>query len=644
MAKWNSQNTQTNVATFSDDPLMIRLVRLYRLRLVVLVLALAAFAYFGVRPAYEKFRQSQINRNLEEARIARRLEDWGVARDRARSVLIARPGDFDALRIWFMALAEMGEPRTYMVAIQVFVDPRATWQDRLDSLEVMVRQAPRAVVLGAFGSLTEEQRQLTEVRAIIAPLLVERGEAVMAEKMLRAAPGLESDVDARLELLRVLCGVPTVERVAEAREIFAALVAEGASKAALEALIILGETPGGLAAGSPLPDLKEWLAGQPSATTLHHLLALHPRIDEAGDAVDPIFEGAITRFIEVDPGPLGMWLLRHDQTERVAKLMEEPALSSGAAFIPYLQALLRQKDTIRIAAALGNPPPTVDLVDFQLAKAVAARIQQDPSAEIQAWNESLRLAAFDTSRNRFIEIGRYAEIIGAANVIEDSWVAAVLMGWGKIPLYRDLIQVFGSLAAKGRSRDLLSMYRTLLRFEPQNPELLNNYHYLALLHGVVSPALAVTSLTSLVDAHPDKPDFLSALAMAHLMNDQPELALERLEGLVLARRVAPQMRAAIEGTALILSGQTDAGRSKLSEVDWRLFLRVEALAFRNLLSALAIKDLPLPEMSQLEAAEDPDQVPAWRAAVERLERERANDTLPALPPLKIPSVEDLENP
>lgn len=640
MAKWNSQNTQTNVATFSDDPLIIRLVRLYRLRIVAVVLALAAFAYFGVRPAYGKFRQSQINRNLEEARIASRLEDWGVARDRARSVLIARPGDFDALRIWFKALAEMGEPRTYMVAIQLFVDPRSTLQGRLDALKVMARQAPHAVALGAFSSLTEEERQLTEVRAIIAPLFVERGELALAEKMLRAAPELESNADARLELLRVLCTVPTVERVAEAREIFAALVDEGASKVALEALVILGETSGGLAAGSPLPDLKEWVAGQPTATTLHHLLALHPLIDEAGGAVDPIIEGAIARFIDVDPGPLGMWLLRHDQTERVAKLMETPAMSSGAAFIPYLQALLRQKDKNRIAAALGNPPPSVDLVDFQLAKAVAARIQQDPSAEIQAWNESLRLAAFDTSRNRFIEIGRYAEIIGAANVVEDSWVAAVLMGWGKIPLYRDLIQVFGSLAAQGRSRDLLSMYRTLLRFEPRNPELINNYYYLALLHGVVSPTGAVKALTALCEDHPDRPEFRSALALALLMNDQADEALEQVPLIAKSDRVSPMMLQAIEGTAMVMTGNTEEGKARLVKVRWPLFLRVETLAFRNLLTALEIKDLPLPDMAQLQPPDDPDKAPAWRAAVERLARERANDTLPALPAPKIPGVED----
>jgi thioredoxin-like negative regulator of GroEL len=640
MNEWNSQNTQTNVATFSDDPVVIRVLRFYRLRLVVLVLALAAFAYFGVRPAYHKFRQSQINRNLEEARIASRLEDWGVARDRARSVLIARPGDFDALRIWFKALAEMGEQRTYLVAIQIFVSPQATRQDRLDSLEVMVRQAPQAVALGAFGSLTEEERQSTEVRAIIAPLFVGRGEVELAEKMLRAAPELESNADARLELLRVLCTVPTVERVAEAREIFAALVGEDTSKPALDALIILGEAPGGLAAGSPLPNLKEWVAGQPAATTLHHLLALHPLIDEAGDAADPIFEDAISRFIEVDPGVLGSWLLRHDQTERVAKLMEEPALSSGAAFIPYLQALLRQKDTIRIATALGNAPPSVDLVDLHLAKALVARLRQDSSAEIQAWNESLRLAAFDPSRNRFIEIGRHAETIGAANVIEDSWVAAVLMGWGKIPLYRDLLQVFGSLAAKGRSRDLLSMYRTLLRFEPRNPDLLNNFYYLALLHGVVSPAGAVKALKELGEAHPDRFEFRSALAMALLMNDQPDEALEQVPWMVKSERISPMMRLAIGGTAMILTGNTEEGKAQLAEVQWPLFLRIESLAFRNLLTALEIKDLPLPDMAELQSPDDPENAPAWRAAVERISRERANDTLPALPAPRIPGVED----
>jgi len=58
--------------------------------------------------------------------------------------------------------------------------------------------------------------------------------------------------------------------------------------------------------------------------------------------------------------------------------------------------------------------------------------------------------------------------------------------------------------AKGRSEDLMAMFRTLLRFEPLNPELLNNAYYFALLQGVLPPNQVAAVLAKLIERH-DKP-------------------------------------------------------------------------------------------------------------------------------------------
>ena len=201
---------------------------------------------------------------------------------------------------------------------------------------------------------------------------------------------------------------------------------------------------------------------------------------------------------------------------------------------------------------------------------------------------------------------------------------------------RDLRQVFASLSAKSRSQDLLAMFRTLLRFEPMNAELLNNYHYLALLHEVESPADAAKALKNLIAANPNQPEFLSALAFAHLMADQPDQALALLPELKRSKRVAPMMIQALEGTARVLAGEPEIGRPLLDPINWRLFMRAEALAFRNLLTRRKIRDLPLPPMELLAPPPDPAETPAWRRAVERLEKQRANDVLPELPMPHIP--------
>ncbi len=648
MVEPNDQTTHTEVAAYTDIPIVQQEVFRHRLIVLAMVVTMVLFLIFGMKPAYRWFRNRVINHNLVEAEAAMkvaesaaRVEDWGTARDKARSVLIARPGDMRAFRIWERALSEMGEPRTYMAAIQLFMDPQATRQDRVDTLGVLARQAPQALALAAFAILPDDMQQDTAVRVAIAPLLIHRGETAVAEKMLREAPQLDSSPDARLQLLTSLCSRPTPERVAEARALFAKLIAEGSSSQALSALLILGDTPGGLAPGVPLPDLAGWIETQPKATTYQRLRALEPSLQAAPQASASIYENAIKRFIGIDPGALGTWLILHGKADRVIQLLADPSQTNSSAYVARLHALVKEKRAREIAAALREPPSSIDPVELDLALAAAAHMQRDSAGEARAWNQALLHAAFDQTRNRFLDVGKYAGTLGVVGTIEDAWVAAVRVGWGRIPLYRDLLPVFTSLAAQSRSDDLLAMYRSLLRFEPQNPELANNYHYLALLHDVDSPAGAAKALEDLTLAHPALPQLRATLAMAYLMDGRASDALRQLPALRNANRTSPLTLRALEGSALLVNGDIGRGRQLLADMDWKSFMRCENIAFRRVLTRLAIKDLPLPQVAEVETV-DPDKVPAWRKAVERIEKERAKDVLPALPALKYRDGEESE--
>jgi hypothetical protein len=636
MPKWSSESSLRDLTAFGGD-LEAEARHRFRLRLFwVLVILAAGGIAFAARPAYRWLSNQMIDRNLEEAKAAARLEDWGTARNLARSVLLARRSDFEAYRIWFQALAHIGDPRTYTVAAALFADPRASDQDRLEALKVLALQAPQAVAFSAYASLSKEQQQQPAALAALAPLLIQRGESAYVEKVLRASPDLATNPAIRLELLRALCSRPSVERVAEARSLFADLIKAEASEPALEALCLLAETPGGLAPGPPLPALPEWVNRQPKATTLHHLFALHPALEAAPTGSEAVFQKAINRFLPVDPGTLGTWLTRHNQADRAAGLLAEPATTSPTAFISRMHALINIKDTAAITAALSTPPATCDLVDLALVKVAAARLQRDSAAETVAWNQALENAAFDYSRNRFIELCKFAEILGASKVLDDCWVAAVRLGWGQLPLYGDLKRIFGSLSVKRRSEDMLAMFATLLRFEPHNPELLCNYYYLALLHGVITPATAVKSLEALTTAHPESTDFLPALTMAYLMADQPADALRQIPIMKASTRMSPLAWQCLEATSLLLTGDVAAGSDLLKAVNWSDFMDCETVAFRTLLNRPKFKDLPLPAPKPAAPALSDDEIPAWRKAVERLGKARQNDTLPALPAPKIP--------
>ncbi len=597
------------------------------------LLALIVAIGVAARPAYRAYREYRINSNLEAAKTAARHEDWSKSRDYARSVLLVRP-DFEAYRIWARALGKLGAPSTYMAAAEIFTDPRATRDDLLESLQVMAVQAPHAVALSAYASLPPTFHDQASFRAAIVPLLIQRGQIDLAEKSLREVFKPTDDPKVKLELLRTLCSRPQAARVAEARRIFADLIESKADAESLAALLILGDTPGGLTADKPLPDLPKWLKDQPRATTLHHLLGMHPALKAMPETAPRLYDTAIKRFLAIDPGVLGTWLTRHEQAEMTVSILEEPAKTRSDAYIARLQALLRLKQDAKLIAALNSPPPSADLVEIEIVQAYLAARNGDMIASSAAWTRALNHAAYDTTRNRCLEIARAAEKAGAKDAAEDAWVAAVRLGWGQLPLYNDLLPIFASLVYKGRSEDLLPMLRTLLRFEPRNQELLHNAYYFALIQGTLPPDQAVKMLTKLIEQH-DKPVYHSSLMLAEMLDGRPADALARLPRFRDGKSVAPDMLAALEGTVRILVGETEAGTALLKAVNWSNLMGQERIVFRNLLIKFNNAKLPLPELINPSVAVDPDQLPAWRKAVERFEKDRAGDVLPALEPPKI---------
>jgi hypothetical protein len=609
------------------------------LAVLVVLGGIGTAGYFGIKHGYAWLRERQVDRNLESAQVAVRTQDWLLARNLARRVLLERPADFEAFLLWYRALSELNEPRTYMAAIQLFMDQRATREQRLDALRVMCLQAPQAVALSAYASLEESYRESAEARASISEVLLLRGEIELAESMVRNLPDLNEHPRARLILLRALCAIPSPDRVSEARRIFADLIRTDESELALAALVVLGETPGGLASGEPLPRLPEWVQRQPKAADLHHLLALHPSLEILPSAAESIFTGAIDRFLPTDPGVLGSWLVRHDRADQAIRILEEPAQTRPDAYIARLHALVREKRMDEVAEQLLAPPPTTDPLALEFLHLAVARAQGNHAAETAAWNRAMSHALLDTAQNRFIEIAQSAERMGAIRVAERAWVAALRVGWGRLPLYNDLQALFFSLAQQNRTFDLFVVYRALLRFEPQNIDLQNNFHYMALLHGVIQPGEVFERFKILAEENPTKPELFSAMVLAALMANEPHQAEALLPRVEESERVSPMMRRALTGVTLTMMDRDDEGRAMLEPVDWKRFLNQENMVFRRLLQDSQIRNLSLPELESPPEIDDIENSPAWKKAMERLERDRTPELLPFLPLPRIPSNE-----
>jgi len=58
-------------------------------------------------------------------------------------------------------------------------------------------------------------------------------------------------------------------------------------------------------------------------------------------------------------------------------------------------------------------------------------------------------------------------------------------------------------------------------------------------------------------------------------------------------------------------------------------------AWRKAVEKIKITDIPIPVKAPSNVVIDPDQIPTWRKAMERSEKNRAGEVLPALPPPRI---------
>ncbi|RYD82107.1 MAG: hypothetical protein EOP84_09955 [Verrucomicrobiaceae bacterium] len=609
-----------------------------RLIVTAILLAIIAAVGFSAKPAYRAFRNYRIDKNLESAREALRIQNWTLARDKARSVLYVRD-DQEAFLIFFEAVVETGEPVAFLAAREVIRNPKIGKEEKLKAIRALATQAPQAEAIKAFRYLDSSPAwadSRAELIAAMAPFSLARGEAAVLEAGLRKVMGSDPRPAVRLALIQAIHEAPTPARVVEARKHFGALLANH-SEEGLAALVALGGMPGGLAPGQEFPsDLPGWVSQQKAAETIHHLLALHPAIAVAGDDSTHIFQEAITRFSKVDPGALGTWLILHKHEQQALDILKEPAKTRSDAYLALLHALLRLNREPELREALAQPPETADMVELEIVRAVLAARRGDTAAAGIAWTNALNEASYDTRRNRFILVAKTAEKYGARDAAENAWVAAIRSSWGPLPFYADIQPLLSSLASKGRSSDVHAICRNLARFEDTNPVLLNNYLYLSLIHNMVAPADAVATLTRLTKEYPEFTQLNSSLMLAEMMDHRPQDAVARVPALRETKGLSPMMKDLLEGTALVLNDDFEHGKALIEKVNWKAFLPQEQVAFKALLLDKTEEaeaknfQISLPEASETQES-DPEQTPAWRRAVERMEQDRSKDTLPALP-------------
>ena len=492
-------------------------------------------------------------------------------------------------------MRELQDPNAIDGAYGLFLNPQSTLEDKAAAMDVFVDDAPHAVFLATFFSLTPEQRQQPPVLAPTMRFLVARGQPGEALKLCaetgeaaQAAPAV------RVEKVRALCAAATPAGLAEARSIFLGLRGES-GREPLAALRLLGPVKGGLDIGGDFPDLAAWIAARADATPLDHLFVLQQQLVARPAEAKQLADQAIARYRADAPAALGGWLQLHGFAEAASDVLAEAATRDTDSFVTRIQCLVKTGRTTDAREALARTPTGIDKVKLHTVEAAVEAAAGDPAAAAKALRIALDEAKADNLNNRFLKLAVYAAALGMNEMADEALVNGIRLGRGSIPLYSNIQPLLARLARQGRTEDILGISRVMLFYEPLNPAIRNNFFYLACLHRVMPPEEACAQLAALAEARPDLTEVLGPLAMARLMAGKPAEAREALARAGDKSRIPPVFRLAVEGTTAALLGEESAARATLGRVDWKQMLPQEAIVFRDLLAAMQVAALPMPD-------------------------------------------------
>lgn len=539
---------------------------------------LVGLAIYFIPLLFQSGRRLLMREAMEQVEAAVERGDWMEVRNLTRSILQEHPDDLDALRLLHLALGVTNDPKVHYTSLRLLEHSGATAHDRVEALRTLVDHAPQAMAMSRFKSLPAPEQATAAATAVLGELLLRRGEPELLEARVRALPERELHQPlARLTLVRALAAQPLdAARLAELRGLLAGLLAEAPGDA-LDALEVLAGVPGALAPGAPLPPLAEWIASQPAARPVHHLVGLDQQLGATPERAEAIYQEGVARFAGSAPAELCAWLVRHGRAGLAADALRE--VPTPEAFRARVEALLQAGRGEDAARLLDAPVVELEMFDLGLLRVKAAIASGDPGKVTAAWNQLVKLAQLDSQQPRLIELARCAEQLGAASVAERAWVAAIRAGSGPLPTYADFRPLFASLAAQDRGREMTSLLSVLLEFEPDNPVLRAEYLYLALVQGELVPASALEQFEGLLSGHPEQERLASYTAMAALMARQPRRALA-----ILRETSQPQDSRfhAMLGVALVQSGELAEAQPHIAAVAPNSLLREEVAILRKL--------------------------------------------------------------
>ena len=540
--------------------------------------------------AYKYARAWRMEQNLDAARQAAAAGLHTEARDRALSVVRFNPKNMEAMRVFAHAVYALKEPASQEIACVMLANPEGNESDKVQAFDILSQRSPMALVGAAWNQIGPERQKDPQYRLPFVRRLIAQSHYSEAANLLQQKtegtvlpPALEA------EWLRLLSLMNEAEHHEKAQEQAIRFFNENLPEAEL---LLSYLTPLPLSAiQAPLAEAaRAWQERTPQAgpTAKLEVARLHFATDSS--ARSDITAAAIRTHRDSAPGPLCRWLVATDQLDTALELGAPPKTSTDLDwFMAYNAALTKAERWQDLLVQLENPSAPIPRLELCAERAIAAHKLGDHARRAMEWSNALAEAAGDSTRNGFLVLAAMAEKAGLSDDALAAMSRGVRMGRGLIPIHERLKPLISALASRGRGKELLQIFTTLMQFEGGNPLVLTNYCYLGCLYGVIEPDFAITRMEAVQRAIPNAVPIRAVLATAWLMKDQPKkaeevMAMEKFDWLT----AAPGYRA-VYGTTMYLLEKNEEAARILQGLPWDELLPRETNVFFGMLSKARIR-------------------------------------------------------
>ncbi len=544
-----------------------------RAALVALVL-LSVIAYAFKDPIMSGVREWRAKKLTEDAGEFASESRWQEAR-RASIAALQVKQSIEAIRLYYESARKLSDSQQLRIGYSLYRHPAATAGDKAGVLGHFVDAGDFASAETLEKGLKESEQEDFRVRVERLRLLLRTGKAGEALAFAAKAPeGEQARLDMVIAEALARTGDPQFRTEVAAR--LHRVFTTGNEELAEEAVILLAALPDGWIPRDLATVALERFEG---ADGIPLRIRLPLGVLEVG--VHPERRaGVVARIRKVwdsDSALSGAWLLRLGEMERLMHLTKregnDPPLTAPAYEL-RLRALEAMGKLDLLYKEMDNPPLSVNPMKLLARRALLAEHLGKKSEAASLWKKAFELAENDYLQNHFFSLAAFATGSGDPEIRLNALSLALEHRVGIPPAAADLEDVMAWLYQRGETERLFKVCQRLLLREPENPFLLNNYHYLLAVHASPSRTSAPV-VEQLVKEHPDDPKFASTLAFVHLRAGRPERALEVLAPWTEKTHALADGEKAILAAVLVANRRRTAGRVLASEVNWEGFAPAE---------------------------------------------------------------------